>query len=261
MSSQHPSLVSLPATRAVDPLRLFALLLIGGGVVAWLRDRPAPPPEDATCPPGEEACAPGDGPTLGAPPEAPPVLRASDFCRDVGYLCAALDTEEPLVLRRWRGHEGLLVVHVPLPVHLDRGTARELQRAATRGVRAWNDEPFPILVDLQGDREADVRVRWLPSLSGTQLGAARTTWAPGTGLRVESIDLQTRNLNRPGETADPRQIRLTAAHEMGHALGLPHSDSPRDVMYPTNTATSMSARDYRSVEVLYRAADGTTITR
>jgi predicted Zn-dependent protease len=48
---------------------------------------------------------------------------------------------------------------------------------------------------------------------------------------------------------------------MGHALGLPHSDSPRDVMYPTNSATSLSAQDYRTMESLYRLPDGTEVVR
>ena len=258
--------MSLPATRSVDPLRLFALLLIGGGVVAWLRERPPPAPADAGCPSGAEECFAADGDSAGRPPGAPsgaaaPTLEARDFCHDVGYLCAGLDEDGTVILRRWTGHEGTLVVHVPLPDHVEGGGARTLQQAAARGVRAWNDQPFPILVDTRGDRAADITVRWLPSMSGSRLGVARTRWSPATGLEVESIDLQTRNLRRPGETADPRQIRLTAAHEMGHALGLPHSDAPRDVMYPTNTATSMSAQDYRSVEVLYQVADGTTVTR
>ena len=49
---------------------------------------------------------------------------------------------------------------------------------------------------------------------------------------------------------------------MGHALGiLMHSVSPRDVMYPTNTATTLSAQDYRTMEALYALDDGTEIVR
>jgi predicted Zn-dependent protease len=74
--------------------------------------------------------------------------------------------------------------------------------------------------------------------------------------------LATRSTFRQNQVIDPRQVRLTAAHEMGHALGiLMHSDSERDVMYPTNTATSLSAQDYRTMEVLYSLADGTRIIR
>ena len=40
-----------------------------------------------------------------------------------------------------------------------------------------------------------------------------------------------------------------------------HSDNARDVMYPANTATSLSARDYRTMEALYAPEDGTTINR
>ena len=78
---------------------------------------------------------------------------------------------------------------------------------------------------------------------------------------VMSIELVSQDPYRPGRTADPRQVRLTAAHEMGHALGLQHSNARRDVMYPTNTATSLSAQDYRTIEVLYQLEDGTRIRR
>jgi predicted Zn-dependent protease len=78
---------------------------------------------------------------------------------------------------------------------------------------------------------------------------------------VVSIELSTRSPFDPSRLIDPRQVRLTAAHEMGHALGLPHSDASRDVMYPTNTATSLSAQDYRTMESLYGFPDGTEIVR
>ncbi len=59
----------------------------------------------------------------------------------------------------------------------------------------------------------------------------------------------------------PQQVLLTAAHEMGHALGLPHIDSERDVMYPTNTARSLSNRDFRTLDALYRLPNGAEIEK
>lgn len=248
---------TIATIRAPGPLGIFALVLIVGGFFALSGRNDERADDVLACRSTPEGC-----PTVGADEiSAPPTYPAEEFCYDVGYLCAGLEESESVRLYRWSNFDGTVVVHVPIPENVDPSVARDLQREAARGIRAWNNEPFPILVDLQGDRNPHFAVRWSGSLVGNQLGVARTRWSAATGLLVESIELGTRNLRSPGGSPDPRQIRLTAAHEMGHALGLPHSDSSRDVMYPQNTATSMSSRDYRSIEVLYQTPDGTTITR
>lgn len=253
-----------PARRGrTHPISLLALVVLVGALAMVLRTRSRIPV--APCGPGDDPadprCAiPVDTGRLTPTPEGRlgPTLHASDVCPDAGYLCAELDTAEAVVVRRWTHHAGTLVVHVPLPPVADRARAQAIQRAATAGIRIWNNHPFPILVDERGTRPADIEVRWAPSLAGTELGVTRTQWSPSAGLKVLSIELVSRS-PFTGRVIDPRQIRLTAAHEMGHALGLPHSDDPRDLMYPQNTATSLTAQDFRTLEVLYQLQDGTQI--
>jgi hypothetical protein len=249
-------------SRSVSPLTAVAAVLVGAGAFGLLRTGADDGRDTAACDPAQAACLPesaasftaGDGP-------APAAVTAAETCRNVGYLCADLAGADRVRLQRWKDFSGTMVIHVPRPDFESPGDATRLQQAAALGLRAWNGQPFEIMTDLRGDRSPHFAVTWTRSLGGSQIGVARTQWSATRGLSVVSLELTTRSPFDPSRLIDPAQVRLTAAHEMGHALGLPHSDAERDVMYPTNTATSLSAQDYRTMESLYALPDGLEIVR
>ena len=193
-------------------------------------------------------------------------LSSASVCVDVGYLCAELETLGSQRILRWPKDTGRLRIRVPLPQGVAPGRARDLQSAAVRGIQYWQRRPFELVIDTHPapTARADIEISWGEGLSGSQLGLTRVRWSFEKGearFEVLGLALAVRSpAGRRNELA-PQQVLLTAAHEMGHALGLPHSDSERDVMYPTNTARSLSNRDFRTVDALYRLPNGAVIEK
>ncbi len=240
-----------------NPVTLVVALLVVGALAWAVRGMAS---RSAAVVPPQPARTNRSGPS-GAGGAPRPVLAASRACHDVGYLCAGLARSDTITIRHWKGFEGTIVIRVPRPSGVSATQARLIQQAAEDGIREWNGQPFPITVDERGMRPAEFAVQWTPALGGNRIGVAHTQWSRATGLRVLSLELVTHSPFDPERVVDPRQVLLTAAHEMGHALGLGHSDSPRDVMYPMNTASALTARDYRTMEALYSLPDGTEIVR
>ncbi len=237
-------------------------LLVVGGAFWHVRLRTPENTPAVECPEGAQCQATSEGRTYVSAAEL--VLDQGEVCPGSGYLCAKLRETDEMRLLRWPDTDRTITVRIPLPAGESPGRALQLQQAARRGILAWDGYPMSIRVLGRGaaSEEADITVRWAAELSDNRLGQARTEWLDAAGrvtFRVADFALVTTSPYDASVPLSVREVELTAAHEMGHALGLPHSDSEHDVMYPENTAVRLTARDFRTVQALYHLPGGARI--
>jgi hypothetical protein len=104
--------------------------------------------------------------------------------------------------------------------------------------------------------------------------AVRAQPAPRLGLTSPALAYQTAGcwllqapvvlnvLDDDGTLLPADWVFSTAAHELGHALGLGHARSPDDLMYPTYTDGRLrpSALDLRGIQAAYSWLDGSGST-
>jgi hypothetical protein len=227
------------------------LVVLAGLGLALRPDPPRRDVLDASAPPAPDQEAPiADG---------GPVVSEAD-CAGAAYLCEGLVAQRHGRVLRWPDGMLELRVRVLIPDDEEPERALALQRAAMRGIRAWQGQPLPLRIEYdERPGPPHVTVTWARTLGAEELGRVRTRWREAGGpssFSVDSFVLATRNPLDHDTPMEPHQVELAAAHEMGHALGLPHSDDPHDLMYRSNTATRLSVDDYRAVEALYRFPAG-----
>lgn len=158
------------------------------------------------------------------------------------------------VVRRWPDRWG-----APLRLYLVEGGAPgyspQMRQFVREAFDRWEQAGIGVRFQMVRDSAAaDVLVRWIDRFDFDRAGQTDLTWDQLGRVRHATISLALRTHN--GAPLPEGALFAVAVHEAGHALGLPHSADSNDVMFPATRTGTLTDRDRRTVEVLYRLPPG-----
>jgi hypothetical protein len=217
--------------------------------------RPAPAPAPAPAPlPGQAAPSAGDQTSylvLLARSEARRRIRAS---AGLTYLNEIVAASPDSMLHRWDNR-----ILRPVRVHLAPGRVANFQPvfldAVRRAFQRWQDAGIPVRFDLDADSTAaEVRFKWRIQFEEERTGQTELAWDRDGRLLQAVVTLAT--FDPKGQPLSVDDVQVVALHEIGHLIGLDHSQDSTDLMFAISKVRDLSPRDIQTARLLYDLAPG-----
>jgi hypothetical protein len=162
-----------------------------------------------------------------------------------------LFSESDSMLRRWPERPG-----DPIRVAMVRDSIYEVATDPDQVIRdafeRWIGLRLGVEVQFVSDSVgADILVGWIRQFPAEDRRTGQTDIEYADDGTIQRGRITLSRLDPTGRPLERAGLLTTAAHEVGHVLGLAHSDAPSDLMYPSPRSATLSRRDAQTALLIY----------
>jgi hypothetical protein len=119
----------------------------------------------------------------------------------------------------------------------------------------WSDLGIPVRFQFVTDSaDADVHVAWIDHFDTPISG--KTLWARDRNWWIVNANITLALHHNAGEALDDSSVKAIALHEVGHLLGLDHTNDTTDIMTARVRVRDLSNADRATMKLLYTLPPG-----